>query len=37
MVAVHWFTGLHPIYQALVATLFTWMMTAMGAALVFFL
>jgi len=36
MIAVQWFTGLHPIYQALVATLFTWLMTAMGAALVFF-
>ncbi|MCF8052450.1 MAG: ZIP family metal transporter [Desulfobacterales bacterium] len=36
MIAVQWFTGLHPIYQALMATLFTWLMTAMGAALVFF-
>lgn len=36
MIVVYWFTGLHPIYQALVATLFTWLMTAMGAGLVFF-
>jgi ZIP family zinc transporter len=28
--------NLHPVYQALVATLFTWFMTALGAALVFF-
>jgi len=31
-----YFTGLHPVYQALVATLFTWFMTALGAGLVFF-
>jgi len=30
------FVNLHPVYQALVATLFTWFMTALGAALVFF-
>ncbi len=30
------FSGLHPVYQALVATLFTWFMTALGAGLVFF-
>lgn len=30
------FSGLHPVYQALVATLFTWFMTALGSALVFF-
>ena len=30
------FTGLNPIYQALIATLFTWLMTALGAGLVFF-
>jgi len=30
------FSGLHPVYQALVATLFTWFMTAVGAGLVFF-
>ena len=27
---------LHPVYQALIATLFTWFMTALGAGLVFF-
>jgi ZIP family zinc transporter len=31
-----WFTGLNPIIQALLATLFTWGVTALGAALVFF-
>lgn len=31
-----WFTTLTPIMQALVATLFTWFLTAAGAALVFF-
>ena len=31
-----YFSGLHPVYQALVATLFTWFMTALGAGLVFF-
>jgi ZIP family zinc transporter len=30
------FAGLHPIYQALLATLFTWLLTALGASLVFF-
>ncbi len=29
------FRGLHPILQVLVATLFTWGMTALGAGLVF--
>jgi len=33
---VAWFTGLHPAAQALVATLFTWFVTALGAAFVFF-
>ena len=33
---VAWFTGLNPILQALIATLFTWFVTALGAALVFF-
>jgi ZIP family zinc transporter len=33
---VTWFTGLHPVAQALVATLFTWFVTALGAAFVFF-
>lgn len=31
-----WFSGLHPVTQALIATLFTWGLTALGAALVFF-
>ncbi len=31
-----WFTELNPIWQALVATLFTWFLTALGAGLVFF-
>ena len=31
-----WFAGLSPIAQALLATLFTWGMTAVGAAVVFF-
>ena len=31
-----WFSTLHPIMQALVATLFTWFLTALGAGLVFF-
>jgi ZIP family zinc transporter len=33
---INFFSGLHPIYQALIATLFTWFMTALGAGLVFF-
>ena len=33
---VEWFLALNPIWQALVATTFTWLMTAAGAALVFF-
>ena len=32
----NWFIGLHPVVQALLATLFTWGLTALGAALVFF-
>ncbi len=32
---IEWFTELNPIVQALVATLFTWLVTALGAALVF--
>jgi ZIP family zinc transporter len=32
---VEWFLGLSPIYQALLATIFTWFVTAFGAALVF--
>ena len=31
-----WFSGLNPILQALLATLFTWGVTAFGAAFVFF-
>ena len=31
-----WFVELSPIYQALLATLFTWFVTALGAELVFF-
>jgi len=31
-----YFSGLHPVFQALIATLFTWFMTALGAGLVFF-
>jgi ZIP family zinc transporter len=33
---VTWFTALNPVAQALVATLFTWFMTALGAGFVFF-
>jgi ZIP family zinc transporter len=32
----NWFVGLHPVVQALLATLFTWGVTALGAAMVFF-
>jgi ZIP family zinc transporter len=32
---VDWFTGLSPITQAFLATLFTWFLTALGAATVF--
>lgn len=31
-----WFQDLHPVTQALLATCFTWLVTALGAALVFF-
>jgi ZIP family zinc transporter len=31
-----YFSGLHPVSQALIATVFTWLMTALGAGLVFF-
>lgn len=34
--AVQTFTSLHPVWQAFLATVFTWLMTALGAALVFF-
>jgi len=33
---IDWFKELHPVLQALVATLFTWGLTALGAAVVFF-
>ena len=33
---IEYFLSLHPVYQALLATLFTWFMTAAGAGLVFF-
>jgi ZIP family zinc transporter len=33
---IDFFSGLNPIVQALLATLFTWFMTALGAGLVFF-
>ena len=33
---VTWFAELNPILQALIATLFTWFVTALGAGLVFF-
>lgn len=33
---IDWFTNLGPVNQALIATLFTWLMTALGAGLVFF-
>jgi ZIP family zinc transporter len=36
MIMLEYFSGLHPVYQALVATLFTWLLTAAGASLVFF-
>jgi len=36
MLMVEWFSGLTPIIQALIATLFTWLVTALGAGLVFF-
>jgi ZIP family zinc transporter len=35
-VITEWFVNLNPIWQALLATLFTWFLTAMGAAVVFF-
>lgn len=31
-----WFIGLNPVWQALLATLFTWLLTALGAGVVFF-
>lgn len=34
---VHFLETIHPIYAALLATLFTWLLTALGAGLVFFM
>lgn len=34
--ALEWLAGLNPVIQALMATLFTWFLTAMGAGFVFF-
>ena len=31
-----WFTSINPILQGLIATVFTWGVTALGASLVFF-
>lgn len=33
---IEWFTTLHPVWQAFVATCFTWFLTALGASVVFF-
>ncbi len=33
---IEWFKSLHPVLQALMATCFTWFLTALGATLVFF-
>lgn len=33
---IEWITGFSPVNQALIATLFTWAVTALGASLVFF-
>lgn len=33
---IQWFAGLTPVTQALLATLFTWFLTALGAGMVFF-
>lgn len=33
---IEWFTGLNPIWQAFLATCFTWFVTALGASVVFF-
>jgi len=35
MAVVDWFSSLHPVMQAFLATCFTWFMTALGAATVF--
>jgi len=36
MFIIEWFINLSPVFQALLATTFTWSITALGAALVFF-
>jgi ZIP family zinc transporter len=36
MISSDWFTSLNPVVQALLATLFTWFVTALGASAVFF-
>ena len=33
---LEWFKDLHPIWQAFLATCFTWFLTAVGAGAVFF-
>ena len=33
---IEWISGFHPVTQALYATLFTWFVTSLGAAMVFF-
>ena len=35
MIIIHSFTQLSPVWQALLATIFTWLVTALGAATVF--
>ena len=32
----HFFENINPIYAALIATVFTWALTALGASMVFF-
>ena len=34
--SLDWFSTVDPVVQALLATIFTWFMTALGAAMVFF-
>jgi ZIP family zinc transporter len=36
MMLINWFADLNPVLQALLATCFTWFLTALGAGLVFF-
>ena len=37
MIILEYFANLNPIYQALIATTFTWFVTALGAFIVYFL